>query len=453
MSLLKRWRKPGRSTARKVAGVLALTVAMLPLAGGELAAETIKAEWWHAMRGRLTPIVEEMIANFNAGQDKYEIVGVLKGNYEETAAAMVAAYRVNEHPTLVQTSERAFLTMYNSGAIVPVPELMAREGYDIDWDNFIAPVAGFYLVDGKPAAMPFNSSTPIFWYNADNFEAAGFPDGPAETWQEVEKQLYAIKEQGISECPMSLPNDFVWSLIENYSAIHDQEFGTKANGFGGLDTEFTFNQSPVIVAQLERLQKWMNDGVLHIAGQGLNPEALFISGDCSTITASTAMHAAVESGAQFDWGATFMPHEEGMEPMNSTIGGGALWMLQNKSEEEYEAIAAFLNFVASPETQAWWSEQTGYVPITNAAYDMMKGEGYFEAHPTREIAIVQLNRGTPSDNSRGFRFGNHNQIFAITNEEIQGVWTGQSTPQQALDNSAARGNEVLRQFERLNAGG
>ena len=165
------------------------------------------------------------------------------------------------------------------------------------------------------------------------------------------------------------------------------------------------------------------------------------------------MHAAVESGAQFDWGAAFMPHEEGMEPMNSTIGGGALWVLQNKSEEEYEAIAAFLDFVASPATQAWWSEQTGYVPITNAAYDMMKGEGYFEAHPTREIAIIQLNRGTPSDNSRGFRFGNHNQIFAITNEEIQGVWTGQSTPQQALDNSATRGNEVLRQFERLNAGG
>ncbi|MEZ5865967.1 MAG: hypothetical protein R3D25_18550 [Geminicoccaceae bacterium] len=78
--------------------MLALTLAMLPLAGGDLAAEPVKAEWWHAMRGRLTPIVDEMIANFNAGQDKYEIVGVLKGNYEETAAAMVAAYRVNEHP-------------------------------------------------------------------------------------------------------------------------------------------------------------------------------------------------------------------------------------------------------------------------------------------------------------------------------------------------------------------
>nr|MBF0682551.1 ABC transporter substrate-binding protein [Pseudomonas sp.] len=88
---------------------------------------------------------------------------------------------------------------------------------------------------------------------------------------------------------------------------------------------------------------------------------------------------------------------------------------------------------------------------TNQAYDKFKAEGYYDEHPTREIAILQLNRGTPTENSRGFRFGNHNQIFEIMNQEIQGVWTGQQTPQEALDKSVARGNEVLRQFEQLNA--
>lgn len=439
-----------RLLRKAVAASLAASVVVLQM-GAALAQEKVKVEWWHAMGGRLGEIVGQLITDFNASQDEYEVVGVNKGNYEETMAAMIAAYRVGQHPTLIQAAERGFMTMLHSGAIVPVPELMEQQGHDIDWSDFVAPVAGFYLVDGVPAAMPFNSSTPIFWYNRDMFKEAGF-EAPGETWQEVEAQLYAIKEQGISECSMALANDFFWSLIENYSAIHDQPYGTLANGFDGLGTEFIFNQSPLVVAQLERLAKWMDDGVLQIAGQGLSPEQLFTSGDCATYVASTAAHAGIGSGAEFDWSATYLPHEEGVEAKNSTIGGGAIWVLQGKSDEEYAGAAAFIDYVASPDVQAWWSKQTGYVPVTNAAYEALKAEGYFDENPTREIAILQLGRGEPTDSSRGFRFGNHNQSMAILVEEIQGVWTGQQDAQQALDNAARRGNEILRQYEQLHAG-
>lgn len=442
---------PMRRLARNAGVGIAVTLLALQTTVGAFAQDRVKVEWWHAMGGRLSEIMEQLIADFNASQDTYELVGINKGNYEETMAAMVAAYRVGQHPTLLQAAERGFMTMLNSGAVIPVPELMDEQGYDIQWNDFIAPVAGFYLVDGEPAAMPFNSSTPIFWYNADHFRAAGF-EKPGETWQEVEEQLYAIREQGVSECAMALPNDYFWSMIENYSAIQDQEFATKANGFDGLDTEFVYNKSPLIVGMLNRMQTWMDDGVLQLAGQGLSPEQLFTSGTCSTISASTAAHAGVEAGAQFDWSATFMPHEEGIEPRNSTIGGAAIWVLQGHTDEEYAGAAAVLDFIASPETQVWWSKQTGYVPVTNTAYQAAIDEGYFEEHPTREIAIQQLNRGEPTDNSRGFRFGDHNQTTAIMREEIEGVWSGQKTAQEALDASVERGNEVLRQYEQLHAG-
>ncbi|HEY9011400.1 MAG TPA: extracellular solute-binding protein, partial [Devosia sp.] len=378
---------------RALLHALAAGIALAALTGPVIAQERTKIEWWHALGGRLAEIVDKLIVDFNASQDKYEVVGVNKGNYEETMAAMVAAYRVGQQPTLVQAAERGFLTMLNSGAVMPVPELMAAEGYDIKWDDFVAPVAGFYLIDGKPAALPFNSSTPIFWYNADHFKAAGF-DKPGETWQEIDAQLRAIKEKGVSDCSMVLANDFFWSLLENYAAIHDQPWGTKANGFDGLDTEFVFNKSPLIVGQLERLQTWMNDGVLQLAGQGLAPDQLFTSGTCSTFVASTAAHAGVESTAKFNWSATYLPHEEGIEPKNSTIGGGALWVMKGEKPEEYAGAAAFLNYVASPDVQVWWSQATGYVPVTNAAYEEAKESGYYNEHPTREIAILQLSRGT-----------------------------------------------------------
>ena len=43
-------------------------------------------------------------------------------------------------------------------------------------------------------SMPFNSSTPILFYNKEQFEKAGFA-APADTWGELEKQLYAIKRR------------------------------------------------------------------------------------------------------------------------------------------------------------------------------------------------------------------------------------------------------------------
>ena len=442
-----------KSRLKRLGGALALGLGVSALAAGAVtpayAQERVKVEWWYAIGGRLEQIVQSLVTDFNASQDKYEVVAVNKGNYEQSMAAMVAAYRVNQQPTIMQAAERSFLTMLNSNAIVPVDELMADQGYDIDWSDFVAPVASFYMVDGKAAAMPFNSSTPIFWYNADHFKAAGF-DKPGDTWQEVEKQLYAIKEKGVSDCAMALPNDFYWSLLENYSAMHDIPFGTLANGYDGLGTEFVYNKSKMLVGQLDRLSRMMNDGVLQLAGQGMSPEQLFTSGKCSTIVASTAAHAGVEAGAQFDWSATVLPHEEGVTPLNTTIGGAALWVLKGKSDAEYAGAAAFLDYVASPDVQVSWATQTGYVPITNTAYKKMQDEGYFKEHPTREIAIQQLTRTEPTENSRGFHFGNHNQTTQILVEEIQGVWSGQQTPQQALDKAAARGNEVLRQYEQLN---
>ena len=95
---------------------------------------------------------------------------------------------------------------------------------------------------------------------------------------------------------------------------------------------------------------------------------------------------------------------------------------------------------------------TGYVPITNKAYQLAKAEGYYTANPTREIAILQLNRGTPTPNSQGFHFGNFTQTTFALREEMESVFANKKTPQQGLDDAVRRGNEILRQFEKLNAG-
>jgi sn-glycerol 3-phosphate transport system substrate-binding protein len=413
-------------------------------------AQRTEIQWWHAMGGVLGERVDELVKRFNESQTKHTVVAVNKGNYDEVINGAIAAYRAKRHPQLVQIYERGFMTMLLSDAVVPVHELMEQKGYKIDWSDFIKPVAGFYMYKGKLMTMPFNSSSPILWYNKEHFEKAGF-DAPAKTWQELDRQLYAIKQKGIAECGTALAGDYHWSLIENYSAINDQPYATRSNGFDGLDTEFVYNKTSV-VPQVARLKRWLDDGVLQIAGQGFSPEQLYTSGKCATFVASTAAHSSVERNAKIKWSATFLPHEEGVTPRNSTIGGATIWTMKGHKSEEYDAAAAFFDFLAKPETQVWWHKVTGYVPLTTAAYQRAKAEGYYNERPTQEIAILQLSRGTPTANSVGFRFGNFTQTMFAQRQEVEAVFTGKKSPQQAMDDAVQRGNEILRQYEKLNAG-
>ncbi|NML44806.1 extracellular solute-binding protein [Ramlibacter sp. G-1-2-2] len=433
-----------RTLALGAAALLALNA--LPAA----AAEPVQVQWWHAMSGVLGERVDELTKKFNASQQKYVVVATYKGNYDELINGTIAAYRAKRAPQLVQIYERGFMTMLLSDATLPVQDLLTQRNYQVDWNDFVRPVAGFYSYKGKLMAMPFNSSSPILWYNKTHFEKAGFAK-PGETWQELEKQLYTIKQKGISACGSVLAGDYHWSLIENYSAINDLPYATKANGYKGLDTEFVYNKT-LVVQQVARVKKWIDDGVMEIAGQGLSPEQLFTSGKCSTYFASTAAHSGIERNARIDWSATYLPWEQGKTPKNSTIGGAALWVLKGGKPAEYDGAAAFLAYLAKPETQVWWHKVTGYVPLTDKAYQMAKIEGYYKDHPTREIAILQLGRGTPTDNSLGFHFGNFTQTMFAQREEFDAMVAGKKTPQAAMDAAVARGNDVLRQYEKLNKG-
>ncbi|MDP9603990.1 UNVERIFIED_ORG: sn-glycerol 3-phosphate transport system substrate-binding protein [Variovorax paradoxus] len=414
------------------------------------AAEPVQIQWWHAMGGTLGERVDELVKNFNASQQKYVVVAVNKGNYDEVINGTIAAYRAKRAPQLVQIYERGFMTMLLSDATMPVQDLLDQRGYKVDWADFVKPVAGFYSYKGKLMTMPFNSSSPILWYNKTHFEKAGFAR-PAETWQELEKQLYTIKQKGISACGSVLAGDYHWSLLENYSAINDLPYATKANGYQGLDTEFVYNKTSV-VSQVGRIKKWIDDGVMQIAGQGLSPEQLFTSGKCSTFFASTAAHSGIEREAKIDWSATYLPWEEGKQPKNSTIGGASLWVMKGQKPAEYDAVAAFLDYLAKPETQVWWHKSTGYVPLSNKAYQLAKSQDYYKQHPTREIAILQLTRGTPTVNSTGFHFGNFTQTMMAQREEFENVVAGKKTPQAGMDDAVKRGNEILRQYEKLNKG-
>lgn len=424
--------------------------AALALAAPAQAQTTVN--WWHAMGGELGTLLEQVAENFNESQENYRVVPSYRGTYTETMTGAIAAFRANQQPHILQVFEVGTGTMMAAeGAIYPIYQLMADTGKSFDPDAYLDTVVSYYTdPNGNMLSFPFNSSTPIMYYNKDVFEAAGLdPESPPATWAEAEAAARAIVESGAAPCGFttSWPS---WVMLENFSAWHNIPLATKANGFEGFDTEFTFNNEHV-ARHWDNLASWQEGNLFRWGGPGPGPDAFpaFYSGECGFVFGSSASRAGVLANTDFTVGYGFQPHYDDIEgaPQNTIIGGATLWVLTGHSDEEYQAVAAFFEYLSQPEVQADWHQKTGYLPITQASFDLTREQGYYDENPGADTSIRQMTLNPPTENSRGLRFGNFVQIRDIISEEMEAVMSGSKTGQQAADDAVARGNALLREFE------
>ena len=428
---------------------ISILAAAAVLGSAQSALAQTEIEFWHAFTGRLGELVAEQVETFNASQDAYQVVASHKGNYSETLNAGIAAFRAGEQPDILMVFEVGTATMMGAkGAIKPVYEVMADAGADFDQSKYIGSVKGYYTTpDGDMLSLPFNSSTPVLWVNRDKLEEAGIdPDTDLSTWEQVGAVLDQLKEAGV-DCPMTTAWQS-WIHLENFSAYHDVPFATKDNGFGGTDTELAFNGAAQ-VAHISAMGDWARDGKFIYAGRRNEGGANFRAGECALFTESSAGYAGIKAEAEFDFEVRPLPYWESVtdEPQNTIIGGASLWVMEGQTEEEYKGVAAFLNFLSSPEIQAKWHQDTGYLPITEAAADLTREQGFYDENPGTDIAVTQMTAKQPTANSKGLRLGSFDQIRGIIDEELEAVWSGDKDAQAALDSAVERGNALLRRFE------
>ncbi|CAM3153547.1 sn-glycerol-3-phosphate ABC transporter substrate-binding protein UgpB [Paracoccus nototheniae] len=430
----------------------ASAVALLASLGAAQAQTNV--EWWHAMGGELGAKLEEIAQGFNDSQDEYTVTPAYKGTYPETMTAAIAAFRANQQPAIVQVFEVGTGTMMAAdGAIVPVHELMADHGDAFDPSAFLPSVVGYYTdPEGNLLSMPFNSSTPILYYNKTVFEAAGLdPEQPPETWEQLEEFSNQIIESEAATCGFTT-QWISWAQTENVSAWHNQPIGTLENGFGGLDARLSLN-GPVQVKHWDNLKRWSDEGIFKYGGPvgGDNAAPMFYGQECAIIMGSSASRAGIIANTEaFDLGYGMLPYYADVEgaPQNSIIGGASLWVLSGKTDEEYAATAAFFQYLTQPEVQADWASFTGYLPITQAAYDEL--EGFYSENPGADTGIRQITLNEPTENSKGLRFGSYVQIRGVIDEEFEQLLSGSKDAQGALDAVVARGDDLLEQFQAQN---
>lgn len=430
---------------------LGLALVTTMATSGYASAQT-ELQWWHNFTGRLGELLAEQVGQFNDSQSDYDVVATYKGNYSETLNAGIAAFRAGQQPDMLTVFEVGTATMMAAqGAIKPVYEVMAEGGAPFDPDGYMGAVKGYYTdTSGKMLSLPYNASTPVLYVNRDALSEAGIdPDTDLSTWQNVGAVLDELKAAGHS-CPLTTAWQS-WIHLENLSAWHNVPFATMENGFAGFGTELSLN-GPVQVAHIQAMGDWAKDGKFIYNGRRNESGANFRAGECALFTESSAGYAGVKAEAQFDFQIRPLPYWDGVEgaPQNTIIGGASIWVLTGQTDDEYKGVSQFLSFLSQPEIQSAWHQNTGYLPITLAAADLTKSEGFYEANPGTEIAGIQMTGKAPTANSKGLRLGSFDQIRTIIDEELEAVWAGEKTAQAALDSAKERGDALLRRFEQAN---
>lgn len=410
-------------------------------------AETTAITWWHGMGGANEQVINQIAEKYNAAQQACAITPVSKGTYEEALASGIAAFRSGEQPNVIQIFDAGAATIMNApGATIPAEDLLAQNGHAFDREAFIPGVRWFYAdAEGKFVGMPFNSSAPIMYVNDEALAKAGV--SAPRTWAEFAEIAPKLKEAGY--IPMTA-SQLTWMFFENYFSRNNVEMASNTNGYDSFDGTRLLATQPQMIAFWTRLKEWHDNGLFGFYGAGwADNQKPFEEGKVALWIGSSGSFGGLSQTATMPFSATFMPYDETAPDGDKStfIGGAALFAFSGKPDDQNACTADFFNYLTTTEVQAFYHQATGYVPITTAAYEKSKADGWYEQHPQAEVGIQQLML-PQGEWSRGYRLGFYPQIRVIEEREFNKLFSGQTTVEDAFKAIETEGNELLSRFAR-----
>ena len=403
--------------------------------------------FWHSMGGVNGEALDTLVKQFNE-ENEYGITvdAQYQGEYDDSLNKLKSAQIGNMGADLVQVYEIGTRFMIDSGWIVPMQEMIDGDGYDL---SQIEPnLAAYYTIDNELYSMPFNSSTPILYYNNDMFEKAGITEVPdsLEGIGEIGQQL--LDNGGAGEA-MSM-GIYGW-FFEQLISKQGLEYANNGNGRKEAATAVAFDENGA-AKNILTVWKDLNDkGFAPIVGKGGDAGLADFSAGKSAITlGSTASLKQIlqDVNGKFEVGTAYFPKVSSSDEGGVSIGGASLWALDNQDPKKLRATWEFIKFLISPESQAYWNAQTGYFPVTVAAQEEETFKQNVAEYPQFQTAIDQLHDSAPE--YAGALLSVFPEARAIVESEIESLLNGNEDVDAAVKNMTESINGAIEEYNLVN---
>lgn len=442
---------------KRVLSLLLACALLLPMCGGAvLADDPVKLVFWHSMGGVNGEAIDSLVKQFNeAYAGKIEVDVQFQGTYDDAINKLKSAGMGNLGCDVVQIYDIGTRFMIDSGWVVPMQELVDNDQYD---SSKIEPnIAAYYTVDGKLYSMPFNSSTPLLYYNKDMFREAGLdPEAPPANFDELLEacaKLQKKDENGKIVVDALAISNYGW-FFEQWLGKQGKHYVDNGNGREARATKVVYDENGGALAILETWKKLADSGLVAYMGRGSegnnNAKAAFMAGQAAIIMESTAIlkTALVNIDGKFELGAGFFPNIHPDDQGGVSIGGGSLWALDSKDDAKKAASWEFIKYMISPDQQAYWNAMTGYFPITVETHETQAFQENLAQYPLFSIAIDQLHGTKPE--YAGSLMAVFPEARLKTEEVTERVILGEWTPEQALTELVKQINEAIEIYNLTN---
>lgn len=403
--------------------------------------------FWHSMGGVNGEAIDYLVNKFNTENTLgIQVEAQYQGSYDDAINKLRSAQIGNMGADLVQIYDIGTRFMVDSGWVIPMQELADADGWDA---SLLEPnIAAYYKVNDTLYSMPFNSSTPILYYNKDMFEKAGITEVP-DSLPAIAEVGDALLEKGGAGEVISLAI-YGW-FFEQFTCKQGLEYVDNGNGREAAATAVAFDSNGAGLNTLSAWKELADAGYAPNVGRGGDAGlADFSSGKSAMTLGSTASLKQIlnDVNGKFEVGTAYFPKVSSEDEGGVSIGGGSLWALNNENPEKEKAVWEFVKFLVSAESQAYWNAQTGYFPVTTAAHDEQIFKDNIEKYPQFMTAIDQLHDSTPE--SAGALLSVFPEARQVVETEIENMINNGQTPEKTLEKIAENINRSIEDYNLLN---
>ena len=402
--------------------------------------------FWHSMGGVNGQAIDTLVQKFN-DENEYGITveAEYQGSYDDALNKLKSAQIGNMGADLVQVYEIGTRFMIESGWIVPMQSMVNADEYDT---SVLEPnLAAYYTINDMLYSMPFNSSTPLMYYNKDMFDAAGITEIP-DSLEAIAQIGDKLLDSGAQEV-MSL-GIYGW-FFEQFIGKQGLEYANNGNGRTEAATAVAFDENGAAANILNEWKNLYDLGYAPNVGKGGDAGLADFSAGKSAITlGSTASLKQIlqDVDGKFEVGTAYFPKVKSTDEGGVSIGGASLWALDNNDPKKLRATWEFVKFLISPESQAFWNAETGYFPVNVDAHDEDVFKENIEKYPQFQTAIDQLHDSAPQ--YAGALLSVFSEARAIVESEIESMLNGNETVDEAVDSMASQINDAIEEYNLVN---
>jgi sn-glycerol 3-phosphate transport system substrate-binding protein len=389
--------------------------------------------------GPITKIIDGYARDFEALHPDIRIKPVYAGNYDDTIAKAITAFKGGHAPPLAMIGAIQVFSLIDLDAIVPIDQL-ANSDEDKTWLNgFFPAFMANGSVDGHVWSVPFQRSTAVLYWNKDAFKEAGLdPETPPATWTEqtdMGRKLVTKSGDKVSRWGVQIPA--TGGVYWLYQALAEQA-GQQLMNQAGNETYFG---SP---GAIEALEYWVSLGKQGVQAPGVldwgtTPND-FVAGRTAMMWTTTGNLTFVRSNAKFPFGVAMLPKDK---QRGTPTGGGSFYIFSTATQAERQASLLFVKWVTSPERAAQWGMDTGYVATRPDAWETPRMKQYVAGFPQAAVARDQLPHAVPELSTH-----DNQQVTLPLNSALQAALAGTKTPKAALAEAQANADRLLRPFRR-----